>query len=182
METALLVVDFFAEDHRACERFGAGILLRCLNGLDCEGWWFVAALGSLGSGTWIGIIEGVTCVSCFVRTLSTVKIKCSFLKHRNYKIVYRRYASLFFLVGVDNDEITMKPIQEVHSITLQTKPADHNKPFPEAQAKVRKVEVKGVAAAGDVKADGQDPATVWRFAGEESAAIEEVIRWWMVKA
>ncbi|GAB2297758.1 hypothetical protein Dimus_031844, partial [Dionaea muscipula] len=31
-------------------------------------------------------------------------IKCSFVEHRNYKIVYMRYASLFFLVGVDNDE------------------------------------------------------------------------------
>jgi AP-4 complex subunit sigma-1 len=26
------------------------------------------------------------------------------VEHRNYKVVYRRYASLFFLVGVDNDE------------------------------------------------------------------------------
>lgn len=32
--------------------------------------------------------------------------QCSFVEHRNYKIVYRRYASLFFLVGVDNDEVT----------------------------------------------------------------------------
>lgn len=32
-------------------------------------------------------------------------LQCSFVEHRNYKIVYRRYASLFFLVGVDNDEV-----------------------------------------------------------------------------
>ncbi|GAB2273024.1 hypothetical protein Dimus_007836, partial [Dionaea muscipula] len=32
-------------------------------------------------------------------------IKCSFVEHRSYKIVYMRYASLFFLVGVDNDEV-----------------------------------------------------------------------------
>ena len=32
--------------------------------------------------------------------------QCSFVEHRNYKIVYRRYASLFFLVGVDNDEVS----------------------------------------------------------------------------
>lgn len=31
--------------------------------------------------------------------------QCSFVEHRNYKIVYRRYASLFFLVGVDDDEV-----------------------------------------------------------------------------
>ena len=33
--------------------------------------------------------------------------QCSFVEHRNYKIVYRRYASLFFLVGVDNDEVSI---------------------------------------------------------------------------
>ncbi|GAB2275481.1 hypothetical protein Dimus_010239, partial [Dionaea muscipula] len=32
-------------------------------------------------------------------------IKCSFVEHQNYKIVYMRYASLFFFVGVDNDEV-----------------------------------------------------------------------------
>jgi hypothetical protein len=31
--------------------------------------------------------------------------QCSFVEHRNYKIVYRRYASLFFLVGVDDGEV-----------------------------------------------------------------------------
>ncbi|TVU26558.1 hypothetical protein EJB05_29110, partial [Eragrostis curvula] len=31
--------------------------------------------------------------------------KCSFVEHQNYKVLYRRYASLFFLVGVDNDEV-----------------------------------------------------------------------------
>lgn len=32
--------------------------------------------------------------------------QCSFVEHRNYKIIYRRYASLFFLVGVDNEEVS----------------------------------------------------------------------------
>jgi hypothetical protein len=31
------------------------------------------------------------------------------VEHRNYKVVYRRYASLFFLVGVDNDEVWIPP-------------------------------------------------------------------------
>lgn len=35
--------------------------------------------------------------------------QCSFVEHRNYKIVYRRYASLFFLVGVDDDEVNHFP-------------------------------------------------------------------------
>lgn len=33
-------------------------------------------------------------------------LQCSFIEHRLYKIIYRRYASLFFLVGVDGDEVT----------------------------------------------------------------------------
>lgn len=31
--------------------------------------------------------------------------QCSFIEHRGHKIVYRRYASLFFLVGVDEEEV-----------------------------------------------------------------------------
>ncbi|KAE8714120.1 AP-4 complex subunit sigma-1 [Hibiscus syriacus] len=39
---------------------------------------------------------------------------CSFIEHRNYKIVYRRYASLFFLVGVDNDENELAILEFIH--------------------------------------------------------------------
>lgn len=31
--------------------------------------------------------------------------QCSFVEHRSFKVIYRRYASLFFLVGVDGDEV-----------------------------------------------------------------------------
>ncbi len=34
------------------------------------------------------------------------KRQCSFFEHRAYKIVYRRYASLFFMVGVDSEEVS----------------------------------------------------------------------------
>ena len=27
------------------------------------------------------------------------------MEHRNYKVVYRRYASLFFLLGIDAEEV-----------------------------------------------------------------------------
>ncbi|TQD70624.1 hypothetical protein C1H46_043847 [Malus baccata] len=40
--------------------------------------------------------------------------QCSFVEHRNYKIVYRRYASLFFLVGVDNDENELAILEFIH--------------------------------------------------------------------
>nr|XP_010914758.1 AP-4 complex subunit sigma isoform X1 [Elaeis guineensis] len=46
-------------------------------------------------------LEGEIVRKCLARTDQ----QCSFVEHRNYKIVYRRYASLFFLVGVDNDEV-----------------------------------------------------------------------------
>ncbi|KAG6589966.1 ATP-dependent 6-phosphofructokinase 3, partial [Cucurbita argyrosperma subsp. sororia] len=42
------------------------------------------------------------------------KPSCSFVEHRNYKIVYRRYASLFFLVGVDNDENELAILEFIH--------------------------------------------------------------------
>lgn len=38
-------------------------------------------------------------------SLLTMMSQCSFVEHRNYKVIYRRYASLFFLVGVDGDEV-----------------------------------------------------------------------------
>ncbi|URD96349.1 AP-4 complex subunit [Musa troglodytarum] len=47
-------------------------------------------------------LEGEIVRKCLART----EQQCSFVEHRNYKIVYRRYASLFFLVGVDNDEVS----------------------------------------------------------------------------
>ena len=30
--------------------------------------------------------------------------QCSFFEYRNYKVIYRRYASLFFIVGADNNQ------------------------------------------------------------------------------
>ncbi|ESQ50350.1 hypothetical protein EUTSA_v10002117mg [Eutrema salsugineum] len=35
-------------------------------------------------------------------------------EHRNYKIVYRRYASLFFMVGVDDDENELAILEFIH--------------------------------------------------------------------
>lgn len=32
-------------------------------------------------------------------------MQCSFVEQRNYKVIYRRYASLFFIVGVDGSEV-----------------------------------------------------------------------------
>lgn len=50
--------------------------------------------------------------------------QCSFVEHRNYKIIYRRYASLFFLVGVDNEEVsTFCPLELLSFPSDQLMPA-----------------------------------------------------------
>lgn len=40
-------------------------------------------------------IEGEIVRKCIARSDK----QCSFVEHRNYKVIYRRYASLFFIVG-----------------------------------------------------------------------------------
>ncbi|CAI0543677.1 unnamed protein product [Linum tenue] len=55
-------------------------------------------------------IEGEIVRKCLARN----EQQCSFVEHRNYKIVYRRYASLFFLVGVDNDENELAILEFIH--------------------------------------------------------------------
>ena len=43
------------------------------------------------------------------KCLSRSELQCSFLEYRGYKVIYRRYASLFFIVGTQADvDITNK--------------------------------------------------------------------------
>lgn len=37
------------------------------------------------------------------KCLSRSELQCSFLEYRGYKVIYRRYASLFFIVGTKPD-------------------------------------------------------------------------------
>nr|GMD01825.1 AP-4 complex subunit sigma [Ipomoea batatas]GME17038.1 AP-4 complex subunit sigma [Ipomoea batatas] len=55
-------------------------------------------------------LEGEIVRKCLTRT----EQQCSFVEHRNYKVVYRRYASLFFLVGVDNEENELAILELIH--------------------------------------------------------------------
>lgn len=42
-------------------------------------------------------------------------MQCSFYEYRRYKVIYRRYASLFFIVGVEgDDEVSSLEIVHVH--------------------------------------------------------------------
>ena len=45
-------------------------------------------------------LEGELVRKCLGRQLNN----CSFLEHQDYKIIYRRYASLYFIMGVDPKE------------------------------------------------------------------------------
>lgn len=45
-------------------------------------------------------LEGEIVRKCLART----DRQCSFMEHEDYRVVYRRYASLYFIVGVDKEE------------------------------------------------------------------------------
>merc|ERR1712224_1056455 len=38
------------------------------------------------------------------KCLSRSENQCSFVEYRQYRVIYRRYASLYFIVGVDSEE------------------------------------------------------------------------------
>ncbi|GLJ29555.1 hypothetical protein SUGI_0582920 [Cryptomeria japonica] len=57
-------------------------------------------------------LEGEIVRKCLARSEN----QCSFVEHRNYKVIYRRYASLFFLVGVDEDENELAILEFIHLV------------------------------------------------------------------
>jgi AP-4 complex subunit sigma-1 len=67
---------------------------------------------------WYPIQERVALEAEIIRKcLSRTEYQCSFLEHRGLKIIYRRYASLFFVVAVDGDEENELSILEfIHSL------------------------------------------------------------------
>mmetsp|Transcript_24664 Transcript_24664/g.84347 ORF Transcript_24664/g.84347 Transcript_24664/m.84347 type:complete len:147 (+) Transcript_24664:86-526(+) len=56
-------------------------------------------------------LEGEIVRKCLARNDK----QCSFVEHRSYKVIYRRYASLFFLVGVDGDENELAMLEFIHN-------------------------------------------------------------------
>mmetsp|Transcript_70951 Transcript_70951/g.82601 ORF Transcript_70951/g.82601 Transcript_70951/m.82601 type:complete len:143 (+) Transcript_70951:31-459(+) len=58
-------------------------------------------------------LEGELVRKCLSRT----EIQCSFFEHRQFKIIYRRYASLYFLVGIDaEDENEIAYYEFIHTL------------------------------------------------------------------
>ena len=54
---------------------------------------------------WMSIDERNAMEAEIIRKcLSRTEVQCSFMEYRGMKVVYRRYASLFFIVGVEVDE------------------------------------------------------------------------------
>ena len=60
------------------------------------------------------------------KCLSRSELQCSFLEYRGFKVIYRRYASLFFIVGTkadidagkgaENNENEMGMLEFIHSL------------------------------------------------------------------
>ena len=57
------------------------------------------------------------------KCLSRSELQCSFLEYRGYKVVYRRYASLFFIVGTkpspdeeENQENELGMLEFIHTL------------------------------------------------------------------
>jgi len=46
------------------------------------------------------------------KCLSRTETQCSFYEFRGYKVVYRRYASLFFIVGVEGDDEVRRALRK----------------------------------------------------------------------
>ncbi|KAL0478769.1 AP-4 complex subunit sigma [Acrasis kona] len=57
-------------------------------------------------------LEGEVVRKCLGRN----EDQCSFLEYMNYKLIYRRYASLFFIVGVDNQENELAILEFIHCL------------------------------------------------------------------
>lgn len=58
-------------------------------------------------------LEGEVVRKCLQRRDN---VDCSFIEHLQYKLVYRRYASLFFIVGVDTEENELGILEFIHCV------------------------------------------------------------------
>ena len=56
------------------------------------------------------------------KCLSRTDAQCSFYEYRGYKVVYRRYASLFFIVGVEGEVLLDE--EEAHDVGARVAAVD----------------------------------------------------------
>lgn len=57
-------------------------------------------------------LEGEIIRKCLARSEN----QCSFLEYQTYKCIYRRYASLFFIVGVDPNVNELSILEFIHAL------------------------------------------------------------------
>ena len=67
---------------------------------------------------YLSISERITLEGELVRKcLSRNESQCSFLEHRQYKVIYRRYASLYFIIGVEDEEVNeLAYLEFIHTL------------------------------------------------------------------
>ena len=70
---------------------------------------------------WLSIEERNALEAEIIRKcLSRTENQCSFMEYRGYRVIYRRYASLFFIVGVDQEEENELGILELIHALVET--------------------------------------------------------------
>lgn len=58
-------------------------------------------------------LEGELVRKCLSRTEN----QCSFLEHHQYKVIYRRYASLYFIVGLEDEDVNeLAYLEFIHNL------------------------------------------------------------------
>ncbi|KAJ4462087.1 Adaptor protein complex 4 (AP-4) [Paratrimastix pyriformis] len=50
------------------------------------------------------------------RCLSRTNSQCSFFQFKKYRVIYRRYASLFFVVGADEGDNELSILEFIHNL------------------------------------------------------------------
>lgn len=67
---------------------------------------------------WVPMVERVSLEAEIIRRcISRTEYQCSFFEYRGSRIIYRRYASLFFVVAVDGpDENELAILEFIHSL------------------------------------------------------------------
>ncbi|XP_064622583.1 uncharacterized protein LOC135484825 [Lineus longissimus] len=58
------------------------------------------------------VLEGEVIRRCLTRGDN----QCSFVEYRNFKLIYRRYATLFFIIGVDEEENELGILEFIHLV------------------------------------------------------------------
>jgi AP-4 complex subunit sigma-1 len=58
------------------------------------------------------VLEAEIVRRCLIRP----ERQCNFIEHQGIRVVYRRYASLFFLMGIDAEENELAVLELIHSL------------------------------------------------------------------